>query len=127
MKFFIVTCVKELQKKDQLFKQANINAFSSTDVVGFKDNQDQNPLEECVAHGDEQFDSKMIFSFTSDANARKGMSFVQEHNETNASGSHTRIYCTSRNIQLLHHKNKTMREKAAVAGSLVLIHILPLM
>jgi hypothetical protein len=93
MKFFIVTCVKESRKTVyQLFKQANINAFSSTDVIGFKDNQEQNPLEEWFAHGDEQFDSEMIFSFTSDANARKGMSLVQEHNESHPTKFPIRVF-----------------------------------
>jgi hypothetical protein len=37
MKFFIVTCLKECQEDvTKIFKEANIHAFSATDVIGFK-------------------------------------------------------------------------------------------
>ena len=39
MKLFIVACLKDNEVDvQQIFKKANINVFSSTDVKGFKQN-----------------------------------------------------------------------------------------
>jgi hypothetical protein len=93
MKFFIVTCIKEHRKTVyQLFKKAEINAFSSTNVTGFKDKHNSNPLAEWFAHGDEQCDSEMIFSFTADANARKAMELIQTYNDENSTGFPIRAF-----------------------------------
>ena len=82
MKFFIITCLKEYQEDvTKIFKQANIHVFSVTDVVGFKDNPALNLLEDWFASGDEQFDSLMIFSFTSEENADQGMLLIRQYNE----------------------------------------------
>lgn len=82
MKFFIVTCLKEHQDDvTKIFKQANINAFSATDVIGFKDNQTMNLLEDWFARGDEKFDSMMIFSFTTAENAEHGIELIKKHND----------------------------------------------
>lgn len=87
MKFFIVTCLKENQDDvTKIFKQAKINVFSATDVIGFKDNQTPNFLEDWFAHGDEKFDSLFLFSFTADENATLGMELIKNYNrqtETN--------------------------------------------
>ncbi|WP_295668813.1 hypothetical protein [uncultured Mucilaginibacter sp.] len=84
MKLLIVTCVKEC-KNDvyKIFKQANINVFSATDLVGFKNNQTFNIAEEWFARGDEKFDSLMVFSFTADENAERGLELFNNYNETN--------------------------------------------
>ena len=82
MKFFIVTCLKEYQDEvTKIFKQAKINVFSATDVIGFKDNYSLNLLEDWFASGDEKFDSLFIFSFTADENAALGMDLIKKHNE----------------------------------------------
>lgn len=82
MKFFIVTCLKEYQEEvTKIFKQSNIHAFSATDVIGFKDNQSHNLLEEWFASGDEKFDSLMVFSFTSTENADNGLALIKKYNE----------------------------------------------
>jgi len=82
MKFFIVTCLKEYQQEvTRIFKRANIRVFSVTDVVGFKDNPALNLLEDWFASGDEQFDSLMIFSFTSEENADQAMQLIQQYND----------------------------------------------
>lgn len=87
MKIFIVTCLKEYQEDvTKIFKAANINVFSATDVLGFKDNQSPNLLEEWFATGDEKFDSLMLFSFTTSENAEKGIELISKYNietETN--------------------------------------------
>ncbi|HEY8690363.1 MAG TPA: hypothetical protein VIM07_14090 [Chitinophagaceae bacterium] len=82
MKLFIVTCLKEYREDVyKIFKQANIHVFSATDVIGFKDNQTLNLLEDWFASGDEKFDSMMLFSFTSDENAAHGMDLIKKYNE----------------------------------------------
>ena len=87
MKFFIVTCLKEYQEDvTKIFKEANIQVFSATDVIGFKDNHSPNLLAEWFAAGDEKFDSLLLFSFTTSENAEKGMELIKKYNnqsETN--------------------------------------------
>lgn len=84
MKFFIVTCLKEFQEEvSKIFKAANIHVFSATDVIGFKDGQSPNLLEEWFASGDEKFDSLFIFSFTEDQNAEHALELIKQYNEEN--------------------------------------------
>jgi hypothetical protein len=84
MKFLIVTCIKESEEKVfSIFKESNIRAYSSTDIVGFKDNQQPNLLEDWFASGDEKFDSSMLFSFTNDENANLAMNLIVNYNQTN--------------------------------------------
>lgn len=81
MKFFIVTCLKEYQEHVyKIFKKANIHVFSATDVIGFKDDQTFNLLEDWFASGDERFDSMMIFSFTAGENAEHAMEMIKKYN-----------------------------------------------
>lgn len=84
MKFLIVTCIKESEEKIfSIFKESNIRAYSTTDIVGFKDNQQPNLLEDWFASGDEKFDSSMLFSFTNDENANLAMSLIINYNQNN--------------------------------------------
>lgn len=81
MKLFIVTSLKECREDViQLFKKANIPAFSSTNITGSKDINGNNIAEDWFASGDAQFDSMMQFSFTPDENAMLGMELVKEYN-----------------------------------------------
>lgn len=82
MKLFIVTSLKDYQDEvTKIFKQAAISVFSITDVVGVKDNQAEDLLQDWFAAGDEKFDSLMIFSFTTDKNATKGMELIEQYNQ----------------------------------------------
>ena len=82
MKFFIVTCIKE-HRDDvcKIFKQADINVFSATDVVGFKDSGTENVLLDWFAKGEHRIDSLMMFSFTSSESATTGMELIEEYNQ----------------------------------------------
>lgn len=81
MKFFIVTCVKDYQPEVlNIFKQANIDAFSSTELVGFKDNKPLNLMADWFASGEEKFDSLMLFSFTSAEIASRAMELIKQYN-----------------------------------------------
>jgi hypothetical protein len=82
MKFLIVTCIKECEELVfGIFKTSNIRAYSSTEIVGFKDNQSPNLLEEWFSSGDEKFDSTMLFSFTNDENANIAMGHIIAYNQ----------------------------------------------
>lgn len=93
MKFFIVTCLKEYQEDVyKIFKHANIHVFSATDVIGFKDDQAHNVLEDWFASGDERFDSMMLFSFTADEDAEHGMELIIKYNEESTTGFPVRAF-----------------------------------
>lgn len=82
MKFFIVTCLKEYQDDvTKIFKEAGIRVFSTTDIIGFKDNPAPDLLEEWFAAGGEKFDSLMLFSFTANENAENGIALIKKYNE----------------------------------------------
>jgi hypothetical protein len=93
MKLFIVACLKEYQDDvHQIFKQAKINVFSVTDVIGFRDNHTLNLLEDWFASGDEKFDSLFIFSFTGDENAEQCLGLINNYNEKNKTGFPVRAF-----------------------------------
>ncbi|MEO6670319.1 MAG: hypothetical protein ABIN36_12635 [Ferruginibacter sp.] len=82
MKSFIVTCLKEYQDEVyRIFEHSGITVFSATDIIGFKDNQKPNLLEDWFASGDEKFDSLLIFSFTTGENAEKALGLIMKYNE----------------------------------------------
>jgi hypothetical protein len=82
MKFLIVTCLKEYQSAVAgIFKQAGIAVYSATDLIGFKDGVSQNMLANWFASGDEQFDSMMLFSFTSTEIANHAIELIKTHNQ----------------------------------------------
>ena len=85
MKFFIVTCLKEYQEDvAKIFKQAHVYVFSVTDMMGFKDNDPANLMDEWFAAGKERFDSVVLFSFTADVNTDTVIGLVNEHNTKEA-------------------------------------------
>jgi hypothetical protein len=93
MKFFIVTCLKEYQDDvNKIFKQANINVFSATDLIGFKDNQSPDMLQEWFASGDEKFDSLMVFSFTDTEKAEHGMELIKQLNKVSQTNFPVRAF-----------------------------------
>lgn len=93
MKLFIVACLKELQPAAfDIFKKAEINVFSSTDVVGFKDSSSSNLMENWFASGDETFDSIFLFSFTTSDNADRALEMIKLHNQTNTAAFPLRAF-----------------------------------
>lgn len=83
MKLLIVTVVDEFQKDVlRLFKKANIESYSGSDIEGFKNgsasfmmNTSWFPSERSGA------DSSMFFSFTEDEKIDSFFSFVAQFNE----------------------------------------------
>lgn len=93
MKFFIVTCLKEYQDEVcKILKKANIHVFSATDVIGFKDNQTADLLEDWFASGDEKFDSVFIFSFAVDEFANNAMDLINNYNDEHKTGFPLRAF-----------------------------------
>lgn len=83
MKFFIVTCLKEYQEEVcKIFREAKINVFSATEIVGFKHHQSADMLSEWFASGDEKFDSAMLFSFTAEKNTGEAIALIKKFNDT---------------------------------------------
>ena len=93
MKFFIAACLREYQENTaSLFKQAGIRVFSAANIIGFRDEQPLNLLEDWFASGDESYDAVMLFSFTPAVNAEKALQLVQQYNEKNATGFPIRAF-----------------------------------
>lgn len=83
MKLLIVTCMKEsLADIARIFKQAEIDVFSTSDIAGHRNNATANLLEDWFASGGEAANSMMIFTFTISANAEKGIELINDYNET---------------------------------------------
>lgn len=82
MKLLITVCLKDYEDDVyDIFNSSKIGVFSTTDVTGFRNDHKSPMLEDWFASGDERFDSLMLFSFTSDENAEKGMELVQKYNK----------------------------------------------
>jgi hypothetical protein len=82
MKLLIVTCLKEyLADVSKIFKQANIDVFSTSNIIGQRDGKPENILEDWFASGEEQVDSMMVFTFTAEANAEHGMELINNYNK----------------------------------------------
>lgn len=85
MKLFIVTCLKEYQDQvRKIFRDAGIDAFSATDIIGHKNQSEPNLMDEWFAAGEEKFDSLMIFSFTEETRASQGLTLIKDYNEENS-------------------------------------------
>ena len=84
MKLFITTCLNDDKEAVyKLYKQANIDVFSSTSLTGFKPHEKNDLLQDWFASGEEHFNSMMVLSFTNDENANSGLKLVKEYNEAN--------------------------------------------
>jgi len=82
MKLFVVTSLKELLGDiAEVFKLANIDVFSTSDIIGHKEPKATNLLEDWFASGGEEADSIMIFTFTSEANAEYGLKLISDYNK----------------------------------------------
>ncbi len=86
MKLFITTCLNDDKEAVyKLYRQANINVFSSTSLTGYKPHEKSDLLQDWFASGEEHFNSIMVLSFTSDENALSGLQLIKEYNEGNKS------------------------------------------
>lgn len=81
MKLVIVTVV-DYYKKDiiKLFKQAQINNFSESDIEGFKTASSVKLDSNWFANGTSGADSEMFFSFTEEENIDTLFNLIKEFN-----------------------------------------------
>ena len=81
MKLLIVTCLKEhLADVARIFKQANIDVFSTNEITGHRTGNQSNHLEDWFASGGELAESMMIFTFTPSENAVHGLELIKAYN-----------------------------------------------
>lgn len=87
MKLVIVTAVKEFQKDVlNLFKKANIENFSSSDIDGHKNGTSVLMASSWFSGGKAGNESQLFFSFTEDEHIEVLFQFIREFNsnlETN--------------------------------------------
>lgn len=87
MKLVMVTAVEEFQKDIlKLFKKANIENFSSSDIDGYKNSPSLLMASNWFSAGKGGNESSMFFSFTEDENIDTLFNFIIEFNanlETN--------------------------------------------
>lgn len=82
MKLLIVTCLKEyLADVARIFKQSNIEIFSANEISSHRNSAPLHLLEDWFATGGEEVDEIIIFTFTSAANAERGMALIKAYNE----------------------------------------------
>ena len=87
MKLLIVTAVSEFQKQVlKLFKKANIEAFSSSEIDGYKNKHSLMATQTWFPHEEGGNESVMFFSFTDEEKADEFFAQVKNfnlHMETN--------------------------------------------
>nr|WP_321230136.1 hypothetical protein [uncultured Psychroserpens sp.] len=82
MKLVIVTAVEEFQKEVlKLFKKANIENFSSSDIDGYKNGSSLLMASNWFSVEKGGNESSMFFSFTEDENIDVLFNLIQEFNE----------------------------------------------
>lgn len=82
MKLVIVTAVEEFQKDVlKLFKKANIESFSSSDIDGYKNRNSIVMASNWFSSGKGGNESSLFFSFTEDENIDALFSLIKEFNK----------------------------------------------
>lgn len=93
MKLLIVTSLKEYQKKvASIFEQADIEVFSVSETIGFKDHRKPNLLDNWFSSGNEAFDSIFLFSFTEAQRADHALELIKKYNAENETGFPIRAF-----------------------------------
>lgn len=82
MKLLIITAIAEFEKPvSQMLKQAQIEAFSSSDIEGHKNINSMVNAQNWYSSGNISDDSLMIFSFTGQEQIDEFMSAARAFNE----------------------------------------------
>ena len=93
MKLLVITSLKEYQKTvTVILTKSGINIFSVSETIGFKDRHQVDLLDNWFSSGDDQFDSIVAFSFTTDENATAAMAEVKTSNAKNNTGFPIRAF-----------------------------------
>ena len=82
MKLVIVTAVEEFEKDViKLFKNANIESFSSSDIDGHKNGSSLVMTSNWFSTGKSGSESNLFFSFTDDERIDRLFHLIKEYNE----------------------------------------------
>ena len=82
MKLVLVTAVEEFQKDVlKLFKKANIENFSSSDIDGYKNGSPLLMASNWFSAGKRGNESSLFFSFTEDENIADLFNLIKEFNK----------------------------------------------
>ncbi len=93
MKLLLVTSLKEDQKAvATIFNQSEIEVFSVSPTIGFKDQGIHNMLDDWFSSGTDQFDSIFAFSFTAEEKCKKAMTLIKAHNDSHQTGFPIRAF-----------------------------------
>ena len=93
MKLITVTALKEFSEKvTAIFRKADIHVFSATDIIGFKNDSNDNLMSGWSGKSDVHFDSVLLFSFTEDEKANKAIQYIREYNQENSGGFPLRAF-----------------------------------
>ena len=93
MQLIMVTAVKESAEDiTRIFRSSGIEAYSTTDIAGFRKHPELHHTDEWFGTGDPAFDSVLFFSFTAPAAAEKALQQIREWNNTNTAGFPIRAF-----------------------------------
>jgi hypothetical protein len=80
MKLLGVTCLKEcLADFARSLKQADIDVFNTSKIVGHREGAPLNLLDDWLASGGERVNSLMTLTFIPAANAEHGMALIKDY------------------------------------------------
>lgn len=82
MKLLFVTCLSDF-KADvmKIFHEARVKVFSVTETTGVKDEHDPDLLADWFGNKDGEYDSLILFSFTTGETASDAMTRIRQYNE----------------------------------------------
>lgn len=93
MKLLMVTCLKEDQKLVmEIFHQSGVPVFSATEIVGFKEGDPNNLMDNWFSRGSAPFDSWLSFSFTDEGKSDRVLQLVKEFNQKRATNFPVRAF-----------------------------------
>ena len=93
MKLLVITSLKYYQKTvANILSKCGIAVFSVSETIGFKDQHQVNLLDNWFSSGGDQFNSIVVFSFTSGENADSVTTEVKRYNEKHDTGFPVRAF-----------------------------------
>ncbi len=93
MKLIVITASIHFEKDiKEIFKKAQIDVFSQTDVSGHNESKDDNMRNNWFAMSDGYQKSIIFFSFTENEKAEQALQFVNQFNDSIASKSRIKAF-----------------------------------
>lgn len=93
MKLLVITSLKEyLPAVSTLLQQAGVAVYSVSRATGMRTTDDADLLDDWFGSATGEFDSVVVFSFTTEMAADKAMNLVNDHNKTLDTGFPLRAF-----------------------------------